>query len=79
MVSEDQLKGVVAAMLDLDIDSIDDRTSTDTVSQWDSVRHMNLVIALEESFGISIPDDEVATLTSYPIIRATIEEQLAHG
>ena len=79
MLSEDQLKAVMAAMLDIDAAAIDVRTSTDTVPQWDSIRHMNLVIALEESFGITIPDDEVASLTSYPIIKATIEEQLAHG
>jgi acyl carrier protein len=79
MVSEDQLKAVIGAMLDIDPAVIDIRTSTDSVPQWDSVRHMNLIIALEESFGISIPDDEVATLTSYAIIKATVEEQLAHG
>ena len=79
MISEVQLKAVMGAMLDIDPATIDIQTSTDSVPQWDSVRHMNLIIALEESFGISIPDDEVATLTSYPIIKATIEEQLAHG
>jgi acyl carrier protein len=79
VVSEERLKAVVAAMLDLDADRIDELTSTDTVPQWDSVRHMNLVIALEEAFGITIPDDEVVTLTSYPIIRATIEEQIANA
>ena len=40
---------------------------------------MNLIIALEEAFGITVPDDEVATLTSYPIVRAMVEEQLAGG
>lgn len=77
MVPEDRLKAVVAAMLEIDPNAIGADTSTDTVPQWDSVRHMNLVIALEEAFGISIPDDEVATMTSYPIIKATVEEQLA--
>lgn len=79
MVSEDQLKVVIGAMLDIDAAAIDMSTSTDTVPQWDSLRHMNMVIALEESFGISFPDDEVTTLTSYPIIKAAIEEQLAGG
>jgi acyl carrier protein len=74
VISEAQLKGVVGAMLDIDAATIDEQTSTDTVSHWDSVRHMNLIIALEESFGITIPDDEVANLTSYPIIKATVEE-----
>jgi acyl carrier protein len=79
MFPEDKLKAVVAAMLDIDISTVGPTTSTDTVEQWDSVRHMNLVIALEEAFGITIPDDEVASMTSYPIVRAIVEEQLARG
>jgi len=49
------------------------------VLTWDSVRHMNLVIALEQAFDITIPDDDVATMTSYPIVRAVVEEQLGGG
>lgn len=76
MHSEERLKTIVASILGLEASAIDDQTSTDSVPHWDSVRHMNLVIALEESLGITIPDDEVATMTSYPIIKAIIEEQL---
>jgi acyl carrier protein len=79
MFPEDKLKVVMASMREIDVSTVGPATSTDTVAQWDSVRHMNLVIALEEAFGISIPDDEVATLTSYPIVRAVVEEQLAGG
>jgi acyl carrier protein len=79
MFPDEKLKAVMAAMLDIDMSTIGPATSTDTVPQWDSVRHMNLIIALEEAFGITVPDDEVATLTSYPIVRAMVEEQLAGG
>lgn len=79
MFPDDKLKAVMASMLDIDVSAVGPATSTDTVAQWDSVRHMNLIIALEEAFGISVPDEEVATLTSYPIVRAMVEEQLAGG
>ena len=79
MLSEEKLKSVVGSMLDLDPAAIGEDTSTDTVAQWDSVKHMNLVIALEGAFDITIPDEDVANLTSYPIIRAVVEEQLASG
>ena len=79
MFPEDKLKAVVAAMLDVDVSAVGPATSTDTVEQWDSIRHMNLVIALEDAFGITIPDDEVASMTSYPIVKAIVEEQLARG
>ena len=79
MPGEERLREVVAAMLELDVADVDDDTSTDTVLIWDSVRHMNLVIALEQAFDITIPDDDVATMTSYPIVRAVVEEQLGGG
>jgi acyl carrier protein len=40
---------------------------------------MNLIIALESAFDITIPDEEVASLTSYPIIKAVVEEQLSRA
>lgn len=79
MWSEERLKFVVAAMLDLDRTSISEATSTDTVKHWDSLHHMKLVIALEEEFSISIPDEDVATMTSYQIIRAVMQEQLGEA
>ena len=36
----------------------------DTVEQWDSLRHMNLVLSIEDEFGITIPDEEAADITS---------------
>jgi acyl carrier protein len=77
MLSEEKLRAVVASMLELDPSEVGPDTSTDTVDQWDSVRHMNLIIALEGAFDITIPDEDVANLTSYPIIKAVVEEQLA--
>jgi acyl carrier protein len=79
MLSEEKLRAVVASMLELDPSAVGPETSTDTVDQWDSVRHMNLIIALEGAFDITIPDEDVANLTSYPIIKAVVEEQLARA
>lgn len=76
MLGEERLREVVAAMLELDPGDVGPSTSTDTVPTWDSVRHMNLVIALEQAFDITIPDEDVADMTSYLIVRAVVEEQL---
>jgi acyl carrier protein len=75
--SDDRLRAVMAAMLDVDPATIGPATSTDTVENWDSVTHMNLVIAIEEAFGITVPDEEVASLTSWDLVRVVVQEQLA--
>jgi acyl carrier protein len=76
MKTEDTLKDVMATVLGIAADSIGDDTSMDTVEAWDSIKHMNLVLAIEEEFGVSIPDEDAANITSYPLIRLVLAEQL---
>ena len=45
-------------MTRLSIAVLTEDSSSDTLPQWDSLRHMNLVLALEDEFGVSIPDEE---------------------
>ena len=76
MKTEYTLKEVMATVLGIAVDSINDDTSMDTVEAWDSIKHMNLVLAIEEEFGVSIPDEDAANVTSYPLIRLVLNEQL---
>jgi acyl carrier protein len=53
-----------------------DETSPATIDGWDSTRHVELVVALEERFGCMFEPEEVPDLTSLH----TIEEILSrHG
>jgi acyl carrier protein len=74
MVNEQALKQLMSTVLRVPADSISDDTSMDTVPAWDSLKHMNLVLALEEEFGVTIPDEDAANITSYPLIRLVLGE-----
>jgi acyl carrier protein len=76
MNMENTLRDVMATVLGIPAGSIGDDTSMDTVESWDSIKHMNLVLAIEEEFGISIPDEDAANITSYPLIRLVLSEQI---
>ena len=54
----------------LEIDSISEEDSAQTIRTWDSVRHLNLILALEERFGMTFETDEIAELVS---VRAITE------
>lgn len=79
MLDLTKLKNVMAAVLKIDAAVIDDETSMDNVAGWDSLQQMNLVLALEDSFGLSIPDEDAANATSYKLLRLVLEEQLTPG
>ncbi len=46
------------------------------IEPWDSFAHINLVLALENSFGIEFSSDEIGELTSVPKLQAGIEARI---
>ena len=80
MMSEmDRVKKVMAAVLSVDAETIGDDSSVDDMETWDSLRHINLIIALEQEFGISLPDEEVASLTSVRLLNMAISDAVRKG
>jgi acyl carrier protein len=75
-ISEDKLKQVLADVFGLDVKTINDTTSVDTVAEWDSLRHLNLVLALEQQFNIVLSGEQTVQILSYPLIKIVLEE---HG
>jgi acyl carrier protein len=74
MSTEEKIKGVMSTIFDVNIDKINKNSSMDNVENWDSIAHMNLVLALEDKFGVIIPDDEAGNITSYQLIKIVVEE-----
>ncbi len=72
---EDKIKEVMLSVFGVEISEIDDNTSSDTLEVWDSLRHMNLIVALEEEFGIEFNDEEIIEMTDYKLIKAIIQEK----
>ena len=71
-----KLKQVLSRIFSVSLDMITDNASPDTIENWDSVRHMNLVLALEEEFDFEFTDDQVVEILSYKLIKIVLQE---HG
>jgi acyl carrier protein len=74
MIDEAALKQVMGVVLGVPAGAIGPDASQDTLKSWDSLKHMNLVLALEQSFGVQIPDADAADITSYALIKVVLEE-----
>ena len=71
---EADLKSVLATVFDIDPERIDDSSSPDNLKEWDSLKHMMLVLALEENFGITLTDEQAVEIISYPLIKCILLE-----
>ncbi len=75
-MNNSKIKQVMSAVFEVPLESINENSSTDNLENWDSLRHLNLILALEEEFGVSIPDEEVGNLVNFKLIELTINELL---
>jgi len=71
-MSADRLRGVFAEVLGLPPDRVTDATSPDSTSEWDSLAAMNLVAALEETFGVELTTTEIMRMRSVGIVREVL-------
>jgi acyl carrier protein len=73
---ENRIKNVVGAALSVPIDDINENSSADNIGNWDSLKQINLVLALEEEFQIEFSDDEIMNMNQYSKIANAIKKKL---
>ena len=54
---------------------IDDDTNADSIDDWDSMEHINLVVAVEEEFGLTFSMDEIAEMQNVGDMVEIIKER----
>jgi acyl carrier protein len=75
-VPEQKLRELLSKIFEVPLNAISETASPDTIETWDSLRHMNLVVALEQAFNVELSDDQVVEILSYKLIKIVLQE---HG
>lgn len=72
-----QVAATMAKVFNVPPGTIGSSTSPDTLSSWDSVGHMNLIMALEEEFGVSFTDEQAIELRDFDLTVCVLMEALS--
>ena len=67
---------LLATVFDVPESAVAETASSDTLPQWDSLRHLHLITALEAEFSVEFDADEALDLQSVEVIRAVLTK---HG
>ena len=70
-----RLQRLLADLFALSEDDITPMTSAETLSEWDSLKHLQLMLMLEEEFRVQVNPETMEQLTSVERIAAWLEEQ----
>jgi acyl carrier protein len=55
---------------------INDNTSKENLSEWDSINHLNLIVELEDRFSIQFSPNEIEYMKSVATLQEIIQRKL---
>lgn len=55
---------VFSEVMDVPLESITEDSTAESIESWDSLQHMNLILALEEEFDVQFNDEHVMEMDS---------------
>ena len=73
--SHTELSAVVAETLQLSPEEVGDETGPATDARWTSLKHVQLVVAIEEVFGLSLSHQEMRDFRTVGDMRAALRRR----
>ncbi|MEP7340249.1 MAG: acyl carrier protein [Acidobacteriota bacterium] len=73
----DRVRDILADIFNLSPDQISTSSSPDNIEGWDSLQHLNVVLALEKEFDLQFSPEEIEQMLSVELIVDLLEEKLA--
>lgn len=65
---------VVARIFSLDPSEVTNRSSKETIAEWDSMGHLSMINGLEEEFKVSIAIADAMEMTSVQHIKRILKD-----
>jgi len=69
------LRNLLADVLEMSADEIMPQTNTDTVENWDSFRHLQVVLAIEGEYNVQLDPQRIPELTSVALLQTELEKK----
>ena len=71
----DRVRRIFSDVFQVPLEQIHPESSPDTIPNWDSLQHLNLVLALEEEFRVQFSPEEIEQLLSVELVAALLNEK----
>jgi acyl carrier protein len=70
------LEDVIAETLRISPSAVTDALAFNGIPQWDSLAHVELMVALESTYGVTVDEDQMVDLMTVADIRSYLRQ---HG
>ena len=66
---------IVAKALEISVNEIDENSAMGKTPNWDSLNHVSVIVELENSYGIQIPNEDIEKYTTMKSIIELYDEK----
>lgn len=71
---KEKVREVMSNVLGVSMEEVSDDASPDTIDNWDSLRHMNIILALEDVFDVQFSDTQIVEMLNFQLILLVLKE-----
>ena len=72
----DQVRTIASDLFAISPDKINATSSPENIESWDSVQHLNLVLALEEKFCLQLSPEEIEQMKTIADVTKIVEGKI---
>jgi acyl carrier protein len=69
----EQVRNVASDIFGVPANKITAESSPETIENWDSMQHLNLVLAIEEKFGVQLSPEDIEQMKNVGAVAALVE------
>jgi acyl carrier protein len=68
------VRNIASDIFGLPADKITAESSPETIENWDSMQHLNLVLAVEEKFGVQLEPEDIEKMKNIGAVATLVEK-----
>ena len=70
----ERVRNIASDIFGIPADRITAESSPETIENWDSMQHLNLVLAIEEKFGVQLDPEDIEQMKNIGAVAALVEK-----
>ena len=70
----EQVRNIASDIFGIPATKITPESSPETIENWDSMQHLNLVLAVEEKFGVQLEPEDIEQMKSIGAVAKLVEK-----
>ena len=70
----EQVRSIASDIFGVPADKITAESSPETIENWESMQHLNLVLAIEEKFGVQLEPEDIERMKNIGAVAALVEK-----